>query len=331
MTTTRAPRRLGLALLLVGLAFLTACSGAAPGEPRMTRTNAEGRVPFGAFLGSDARGVAKYPGFIEWLGPNAVAPTVGHTYLPGNGWRDIEVPDPYVGPWANWVAEVPGRILVVNVPMLVPNEPPLPDDSVRGLLEQGAAGRFDSHFQLLAQRMVALGAARAILIPGWEMNGISYTHRCEPDPEAWKEYFRRIVGVMRSVPGQQFQFNFNSTRGTDAIPWTECYPGDDVVDMLGMDTYDQPPGQTFEEYVRQPYGLGAQVEFAQQHGKPVSFPEWGLLRYGDRPEYVREMLAWMESQDAVFHTISDYCPSGVWECAQNPASSQEYRSHYAPS
>jgi hypothetical protein len=326
VTTLRRPV---LAILLVGLALLAACGG--PGQMRTMSASSEGRVPFGAFLGSDAAGVAAYPGFQAWLGADAVAPSVGHTYLPGNSWRDIEVPDPYVGPWSDWVAREPGRLLVLNVPMLTPNEPPLPDDAVRGLLAQGASGAFDNHFRILGERLVALGAAKVILIPGWEMNGTSYTHRCEPDPAAWKEYFRRIVTVMRSVPGQEFQFNFNSTRGTDAIPWTECYPGDDVVDMLGMDTYDQSPGRTFDDYVNQPLGLGAQVDFARAHDKPVSYPEWGLLRYGDRPEYVRAMLDWMESQDAVFQTITDYCPSGVYECAQNPESSQEYRSHYAPS
>ncbi|MCZ9344213.1 hypothetical protein NGM37_41365, partial [Streptomyces sp. TRM76130] len=105
---------------------------------------------------------------------------------------------------------------------------------------------------------------------GWEMNGITYTHRCGPDPEAWKAYWNRIVTTMRAVPGQRFRFDFTPSRGRDAVPWTECYPGDDTVDVIGMDAYDQPRGMPFEEQVTEPYGLRAHVDFAKAHGKPVS-------------------------------------------------------------
>ncbi len=96
---------------------------------------------------------------------------------------------------------------------------------------------------------------------------------------------------MRSVPGADFRFDFAPSRGRDAIPWTECYPGDDYVDVIGMDSYDQPPGVSFTEQIKEPYGLQAQVDFAQAHGKPVSYPEWGLFRNGDNPDYIRQMLA----------------------------------------
>jgi hypothetical protein len=158
------------------------------------------------------------------------------------------------------------------------------------------------------------------------MNGITYTHRCGPDPEAWKKYWNRIVTAMRAVPGQKFRFDFTPTRGKDAVPWTECYPGDDTVDIIGMDSYDQPSGLSFDEQVSEPYGLQAHVDFAKAHGKPISYPEWGLFRNGDNAEYMRRMLAWMDAHKPVYNTLTDYCPHGVWTCAQNPRSSQVYRS-----
>ncbi|MGW3061719.1 hypothetical protein ACWC98_38270, partial [Streptomyces goshikiensis] len=36
-------------------------------------------------------------------------------------------------------------------------------------------------------------------------------------------------------------FDFAPNRGKDAIGWTECYPGDDVVDIVGMDSPAPPP------------------------------------------------------------------------------------------
>ena len=82
--------------------------------------------------------------------------------------------------------------------------------------------------------MTALGVPDAIVVLGWEMNGTTYTHRCGPDPAAWKSYWTRIVRAMRSVPGQRFRFESTPNRGRDAIPWPRCYPGDEVVDIIGM-------------------------------------------------------------------------------------------------
>ncbi|WP_236010080.1 glycosyl hydrolase [Actinomadura physcomitrii] len=157
------------------------------------------------------------------------------------------------------------------------------------------------------------------------MNGEVYDGRCAPNPAAWKAYWRRIVAAMRAVPGARFRFDFAPTRGRDAIPWTECYPGDDVVDIIGSDSYDQPPGESFQEYIDEPYGMKAQADFAAAHGKPISFPEWGLFRNSDNPEYIQGMHDWIVSHNVVYQSVTDYCPHGVWECGANPRSARAYR------
>ncbi|MEU6280002.1 glycosyl hydrolase [Streptomyces sp. NPDC047028] len=280
--------------------------------------------PFGAFLDSGPLGVTRMVQLSHWLGGTELK--VAHTYLPGNRWRDIEGAPGFLDVWAHWRREKADRMLVLNVPMQERNEDDVPDDQVRMLLGQGAAGDFDQHFRTLAQRLVDLKVPDTVIVLGWEMNGTTYTHRCGPDPEAWKTYWRRIVTTMRSVPGQKFRFDFAPSRGRDAVPWTDCYPGDDTVDIIGMDSYDQPTGLSFDEQVKEPYGLQRQVDFAKAHGKPISYPEWGLFRNGDNAEYMRRMLAWMDAHKPVYNTLTDYCPHGVWTCAQNPRSSQVYRS-----
>jgi hypothetical protein len=92
-----------------------------------------------------------------------------------------------------------------------------------------------------------------------------------------------------------------------------------------MDSYDKPAGVTFDEQVNEPYGLQAQVNFAKAHGKPVSYPEWGLFRNGDNAEYMRRMLAWMDQHKPLYNTLTDYCPHGVWQCGSNPKASEVYR------
>ncbi|WP_415948033.1 glycoside hydrolase family 26 protein [Streptomyces sp. KLOTTS4A1] len=278
----------------------------------------------GAYLDYGPEGVERIEHLSRWLGGTELR--VGHTYLPGDVWSNIEGRPDFLRSWSRWRRSDPDRMFVLNVPMLERNEDHLPDAEVRTLLRAGAEGEFDEHYRKLARRLVRLGVPDTVIVLGWEMNGITYTHRCAPDPEAWKTYWRRIVEAMRSVPGQEFRFDFAPNRGPDAIPWTQCYPGDDFVDIIGMDSYDQPPGRSFKEQVEGPYGLQHHVDFAAAHGKPVSYPEWGLWRNGDNPEYMRGMLDWFARHKPLYQTITDYCPHGVWQCKDNPVSSKVFRS-----
>jgi len=279
---------------------------------------------FGAYLDYGPSGVARMLDLSRWLGGADLR--VGHTYLPGDRWSNIEGAPGFLDAWARWRTGRDDRMFVLNVPMLERNEEHVSDTEVRLLLRQGAAGRFDHHFRALAERLVRLKVPDTVIVLGWEMNGTTYTHRCGPDPQAWKTYWNRIVTAMRAVPGQRFRFDFAPSRGRDAVPWTQCYPGDDSVDIVGMDSYDQPAGVTFDEQVNEPYGLQAQVNFAKAHGKPVSYPEWGLFRNGDNAEYMRRMLAWMNEHKPLYNTLTDYCPHGVWQCQDNPRAAEIYRS-----
>ncbi|MDQ1045706.1 glycoside hydrolase family 26 protein [Streptomyces sp. V4I2] len=279
---------------------------------------------FGAYLHYGSLGVARMAGLSRWL--NGAQLRVGHTYLPGDLWSNIEGEPRFLDVWAAWRRERADRMFVLNVPMMERNEEGVSDAEARALLRRGAAGEFDGHYRRLAERLVALGVPDTVLVLGWEMNGITYTHRCGPDPEAWKTYWNRIVTVMRSVAGQQFRFDFTPSRGRDDIPWTQCYPGDTTVDIIGMDTYDQPRGMSFDGQVTEPYGLQEHVDFAKERGKPISYPEWGLFRNGDNAEYMRRMLAWIDEHKPLYNTITDYCPHGVWQCRRNSQAAEVYRS-----
>ncbi|WP_121701080.1 glycosyl hydrolase [Streptomyces sp. E5N298] len=319
---TRSGRRPAhaAAAVIAAAACLAAGPGVAAGEPAAP----EPTPAFGAYLDYGPRGVARMAALSHWLGSAELR--VGHTYLPGDRWSNIEGAPGFLDVWADWRTRQADRMLVLNVPMMERNEEHVGDDEVRELLRQGAAGRFDHHFRALAERLVALKVPDTVLVLGWEMNGTTYTHRCGPDPEAWKTYWNRIVTTMRAVPGQKFRFDFTPSRGRDAVPWTRCYPGDATVDIIGMDSYDQPRGMSFDEQVKEPYGLQAHVDFAKAHGKPVSYPEWGLFRNGDNAAYMRGMLAWMDEHKPVYNTVTDYCPHGVWQCDDNPRSTAVYRS-----
>ncbi|MFJ8508795.1 glycoside hydrolase family 26 protein [Streptomyces avermitilis] len=322
-TATAAPT----ATATTTTATATATTTVVPSAPSAVTSTSEPPAPppaFGAYLDYGPSGVTRMAKLSRWL--DGAELRVGHTYLPGDRWSNIEGAPRFLDAWANWRRERDDRILALNVPMLEGNEESHSYTEVRTLLRRGAAGEFDEHYRRLAERLVDLGVPDTVLVLGWEMNGITYTHRCGPDPEAWKTYWNRIVTTMRSVPGQKFRFDFTPSRGRDAVPWTDCYPGDDTVDIIGMDTYDQPQGMSFDEQVAEPYGLQKHVDFAKEHGKPISYPEWGLFRNGDNAVYMRRMLAWMDEHKPLYNTLTDYCPHGVWRCRQNPKAAEAYRS-----
>jgi hypothetical protein len=279
--------------------------------------------PMGAFTDSGVAGVSGLASFQTWLGGTEVR--IGHTYLPGDTWDSIEGGGDLLQPWADWTRAKAGRMFVLNVPMQQDNEGGVSDSEVRALIKQGASGANDAHFTKLAQRLVRLGVPDTVIVLGWEMNGTTYTHRCGPDPAGWKTYWNRIVTAMRAVPGQHFRFDFAPNRGQDAVPWTDCYPGDADVDVIGMDSYDQPSGESFYDEVSEPYGLQKQVDFAAEHKKAISYPEWGLFKNGDNPDYMSLMLTWITTHHPLYQTITDYCPHGVWQCRQNPRASKVYR------
>ncbi|WUM76842.1 glycosyl hydrolase [Streptomyces sp. NBC_00328] len=287
------------------------------------RPGAAGLPAFGAYLDFGPEGVARIEQLSRWLGGTELR--VGHTYLPGDRWSNIEGAPGFLDAWADWRRRQDDRMLVLNVPMMERNEEGLSDGQVRRLLREAETGAFDHHFRALAERLVELKVPDTVIVLGWEMNGITYSHRCGPDPEAWKTYWNRIVTAMRSVPGQRFRFDFAPNRGQDAIPWTECYPGDDTVDIIGMDAYDQPSGASFDEQVKEPYGLQEQVDFAKAHGKSISYPEWGLYRNGDNVTYMKDMLAWIDEHKPLYNTLTDYCPHGVWQCQDNPSAAEVFR------
>ncbi|MFM9445003.1 glycoside hydrolase family 26 protein [Streptomyces acidiscabies] len=312
-----------LALLLFAGQSCVPLPYGADARPALSGPPSPRSVKFGAYVGYGSDGIARIAGLGTWLGRST--PTVGHAYLPGDRWSNIEGAPGYLAHWAKWRAARKDRLFVLNVPLLERNEAHLPDATVRAELRRGARGLYDAHFRALARRLVSLGLRDTVLVLGWEMNGITYTHRCGPDPASWKKYWVRIVNAMRSVPGQRFRFEFTPNRGRDAIPWPRCYPGDRHVDVIGMDAYDSPRGMSFTAQLTEPYGLREHVRFARAHRKPIAFPEWGLYENGDNSAYVRGMLMWMARQKPLYQTISDYCPHGVWRCRSNPKSSAAYR------
>jgi Glycosyl hydrolase family 26 len=245
----------------------------------------------GSYGGAGCTGLPEIKAFESWLGhPLGVV----LDFLQKDTWNGM------LGE-ASWIAgcwkSLPGCRLALSVPMLVDTQNPT--------LAQGATGEFDQNFRDLASILVAGGYPDAFIRIGWEFNGDWYRWAAQDDPSAYARFWRRIALAMKSVPGARFRFDWNPTIADG--PTEAAYPGDDVVDIIGLDVYNQSwpsissPTLRWEYLLLHPNGLMWHRNFAAAHGKPRSFPEWGTGTRpdghggGDDPEFIRNMLAWMQT------------------------------------
>ena len=205
------------------------------------------------------------------------------------GWKDWAKPwfvvhgDPNFN-WASWANAQPGRTLIVSQSLI-------PKSAPSNWRQRGVAGEYDTHIRMLGASLVDAGLGTALMRVAFEANGpwmIDALGKTASDRDAWRMYWRRFVTVMRSVPGAKFEFDWTVNAGYQALALDSYYPGDDVVDIVGVDAYDssvhhdsyRSAPQRWDRIAGQPGGLLEVLAFAKLHRKPLSIPEWGIAAPG---------------------------------------------------
>jgi hypothetical protein len=237
--------------------------------------------------------------------------------------------------WAGWAtAAGQRRTLVITLSMFPPG---LHQSHWR---RAGAEGRFDAHARALAQNLVAAGLGASVIRLGAEMNGDWNADNVGTTPSEfrlWVRAWRHEVLAMKSVPGAAFRFDWNVNAAVRPIPLARIYPGNDVVDIVGVDAYDQGvPGRhdRWSTIYRRPLGIADVLRFARGHGKPLSIPEWGLspaklgLGGGDDPSYVRG-IASVVAHNRVAYQAYFYKGAFAAELDSGRASLRAYRRYFA--
>lgn len=290
----------------------------------------------GAVAGPDALGV-----YVGYQAPSAVTsfgrtlgqqPAFAMDFLDGDSWSDLVNTAPsYMAAWKN-----SGDTMVWGLPML-------PNAGSGASLSQGATGAYNSYFLKIAQDMVAGGQGSSIVRPGWEFNGGWFSWAANGQASAFIAYWQQIVTTMRSVPGQNFTFEWNPTAGDQGIGnLANYYPGNNYVDYIGLDLYDQSwgsyPGIASEwnTYLTEPYGLNWLASFAAAQGKQITLPEWGLgegpgndggavndpgtnVSGGDDATFINDMAQWINNHNVYNATFWDY-GSSLLSTRSNPLS-----------
>ena len=107
------------------------------------------------------------------------------------------------------------------------------------------------------------------------------------------------------------------TADPQELPADLVYPGDDVVDYIGLDVYDYKQEGSAQErwdrhYLKAPFGLQWHRDFATQHGKLMSYPEWGVGQFGDNPFFIQQMRDWFVQNDDKIAYAAYFDVDGLW-------------------
>lgn len=223
-----------------------------------------------------------------------------------------------------------GRLAAISVP-LVPNES-------RGQFWPCASGAFDHHFRQIATHLRNQGSGDAIIRLGWEANGTWFAWSINGNYDGYKACFRRAVQVMRSVaPGLRIEWPMNRETYASKYQTTasRAYPGDDVVDIVGLSYYDMWPAATSEAVWNSSFQpeLNFWANFARSRGKKLGFGEWGLgYRRGggfDNPLYIQKMFEFFRANASLIAYESYFnCESAeflVFPEHLNPRAARVYK------
>jgi hypothetical protein len=227
----------------------------------------------------------------------------------------------YTSTWANAVSAC-GWALgcwrghVPNVCLSIPLTVQAGGDTLQQLTDV-ASGKMDAYFASMAQSCVSNGFTAPYLRPGWEGNGGWYGWCAANRPSHYIAAFQRFVTVVRkALPNCRIVFC--PALYMQGIYPDQFYPGDSYVDVIGVDAYNKAQTETksgsaqWAQVGNYPWGVNQVITFANQHGKPHAFPEWGTgntsppdpLKGGDDAYFMSEMVSL--HQDAEFGCYWDY-------------------------
>jgi Glycosyl hydrolase family 26 len=231
-----------------------------------------------------------------------------------------------------------------------------------------ARGEYDGHWADFGTYLQSIGRAdeRTIVRIGWEFNGGFMYWHTDGDPTDFKSCWRHVAQAIKTTaPDVLTDWTVNGHGGEfpSSRNMYDAYPGDDVVDIVGMDTYDMysaprnASSLTDEEFRTQcevPNGHGVcdLARFARDHGKKLSVGEWGVLgscggatgsghAEADNAVYIRNMANFFyENRDILAYeayyddpAVGNVCSTlyrSNADRSSNPRASAEYLRWFGP-
>ena len=205
-----------------------------------------------------------------------------------------------------WKKLNPARNVVWSVPLTVKGTP----------LADVADGLHDAEFEAAASA-IAEAQPKAIIRLGWEMNLATM---------AW---FARGPGgrLHPGVParGRRSSGDTRRTSSTTGVRDGDRRTAPPIspipatmwsITSASMSTISNMRASAEERwdtfYLKAPFGLEWHRDFAARHGKPMSYPEWGVGQFGDNPFFIQQMHDWFaDHQDSIAYAAY-FDVDGLW-------------------
>jgi hypothetical protein len=318
----RVAFRIGAAVTALLAVAVTAAVAPAPATAAKAKTRSGMPWLSGAFIPGDQ------PAWHEVFGLWRGAPTdIAVTYIPGETWDDIVAPAWLYGSWK----DAP-QTISIGTPLL---------PKTGATLAACAKGTYDANWRKFGSVIADVGvASKTILRLGWELNG-NWQPWAATDPAlfaaCWRRVFKAVESEARAV---RWDFNVNRGLSSANVDPREAYPGDAYVDIVGIDSFDGYPPATTEAGWKAQYagtqGLKFWADFARQHRKKLSVPEWGVYPGpawganggGDNAAYVAKMFEFFRSQADILAYESYFNEDAAYQAGAlqlNPKAGAEYR------
>ena len=286
-------------------------------KPQDQKEEPVAKTLLGVYVGNTPSDVST---FETWLGSpiDGVLGYTGHA-----SWQDY---DGSVG-WAAGLWRAQQRMIFWSVP-LIPKG---------ASLEVAAKGAYNSHYLAAAQNLANFRTQDSVLYirTGWEFNGDWFPWSAIGKSEEFIGAWQNFVTSFRNV-SDRFRFDWCPNFGDTGMSPEEAYPGDDYVDIIGMDIYDETiwckiedPVARWDFNLKEMYGLNWHRDFAKSHNKSMSYPEWGIggNGSGDNSYFVEKMAQWCEENHVVYQTYwnSNAAYPGKLSDNQYPQAAVKYR------
>jgi Ca2+-binding RTX toxin-like protein len=251
----------------------------------------------GVYVGNSQ---AELYNFENWLGADVDAV---HSFVGSSSWAD------FTGS-AKWAANtlwkgIDEKILW-SVPLIV--------NDGQATLATAASGAYNANYLSVAKTLLASrgGDSDPIYIrTGWESNGSWFPWSSLGKEEAFKGAYQQMVTTFRSV-SDRFKFEWNvAYDNSSSYDPADAYPGDDYVDIIGMDFYyaqeylGADPVKAFNWIKNATHGLQWLEDFAAAHGKQTAYSEWGI-NSDTAGEYIKLVKDWFDTHDVAYQSYWDF-------------------------
>jgi Glycosyl hydrolase family 26 len=205
-------------------------------------------------------------------------------------------------------------------------------------LADAARGDYDERYTAAARQLAASQPAGPIFIrTGWEFNAEWMPWSALGKADEFVGAYRRFVGAFDGA-SDRFVFEWTPNIGDHGLNPETAYPGDDYVDIIGMDFYyhsqwnSAVPDVAWEHMLEQPFGLNWHQRFAAQHNKPTAYSEWGVTLDSSGP-YIRHAAEWFRAHHVIYQSYwnSDADFTGKLSDGRIPAAGAAYKEEFAVS